>query len=431
MLPDIGADLNFDWGFNTAVVDAVAGPANFGNRPTVGFKNVSIGLGSFFDDFVSPVFGKLQILTAPLQPIVDILETRIKPISDVAGTDVTILSIAGGIGALDQETHDRIDLYAHLISFLNSVPFGGGNTRIDLGDYNVVGLDVRDVAFQLANAGLTAARISATASSQDPQVQQFLEGANALPGGGMSFPIIENPITAINLLIGKPVDFFTYHVPGLNIPPKGFDEFYPLLGPLGVRLQGTVEAHANLDIGYDSSGVVQFASTGDFEDVFNGFFVVDPHGPLATLTGHIAAYGAFNVAFAEAGVGGGLDANLNIFLNDNDSTPGDGKVHLADLNPASCGLFTSSGELGAGLSAYLKVGWGRSARPSRRISRRCRLRTRRRQPASAHSVAEHPAEKDGCGPSDLWQRRPYWAVGRSGVEGGNRVGGFRARTAIH
>ena len=102
--------------------------------------------------------------------------------------------------------------------------------------------------------------------------------------------------------------------------------------------------------------MAKFASTGLPGDILKGFFVVDQPGAEATLTGHLAAFGAFNVVFAEAGVGGGLDANLNIFLNDNDSAPGDGRVHLAELGPGC--LFSTSGEVGAGVSAYLKIGWG-------------------------------------------------------------------------
>ena len=40
-LPNIGTDLSVNWGFNTATVDPGVGIANFGNRPTIEFKNIS------------------------------------------------------------------------------------------------------------------------------------------------------------------------------------------------------------------------------------------------------------------------------------------------------------------------------------------------------------------------------------------------------
>ncbi len=355
VLPDIAADLNLQWSFNQATVDSVAGFAGFGNVPTLAFNNISLGLGSFFSDFVDPVFSAVQTLTDPLQPIVDVLQTRIGFLSDLTGSDVTLLDVAGGVGALSPETKDRLELYSKLITFINSVPSEAGNVRIDLGSYSLGSQDPRTALFQLASAIPQPLRVAAPAGSQNQDLSGFLAGKDALPGGGLAFPIIENPATAINLLFGKPVDFFTYHVPGLDIGPQGFDEFYRIFGPFGVRLQATVEAHAYLDIGYDSTGLSQFATAGDASKIFNGFYVVDRPGPEGTLTANLAAFAAANVVFAEAGVGGGITGNLNGFLNDRDSAPGDGRIHIGDQQG---NLFTLSGDLSAGLSAYLTIGFG-------------------------------------------------------------------------
>ena len=356
VLPNLAADLNVEWGFNNAVVDAGAGPANFGLVPTVAFNHVSLGLGSFFSDFVSPVFSAVQTLTDPLQPIVDVLQTRIGFLSDLAGHDVTLLDVAGGTGAISPETAARLDLYSKLISFINA-PRDGGDVRIDLGDYSLGGQDPRAALFQLVNAAPQALRAAIPLGSQDAGLGSFLDGKTALPGGGLAFPIIENPSTAINLLFGKPVDFFSYHVPGLDIDPQGINYFYRIFGPFGVRLEATVEAHAHLDIGYDSTGLAQFAASGMAKDIFNGFYVVDQPGPEATLTATLQAFAAVNVVLAEMGVGGGITANLNAALNDTDTAPGDGRIHLAQLNN-SCDLIGLSGAVNAGLSAYLTLGWG-------------------------------------------------------------------------
>ncbi len=356
VLPDIAADLNINWGFGNAVVDPAAGNANFGNAPSVAFTHVSLGLGPFFSDFVSPIFDTVQIFTAPLQPIVDVLKTRIGFLSDLTGSDVTLLDVAGGISALSPETKDRLELYTDLIDFINSVPTNSGAVRIDLGDFSLGQADPRAAIFQLANAVPQSIRNVIAPGSQNGDLGSFFAGKNALPGGGLSFPIIENPTSAINLLFGKPVDFFTYHVPGLDIDGLGFDQFYRIFGPFGVRLTATVEAHAFLDIGYDSSGLTQFAASGDAEDIFNGFFVVDQPGAEGTLQAKLEAFAAFNVIFAEAGVGGGIVGNLNAYLNDTDFHPGDGRIHIGELSN-SC-VFTLSGEVTAGLSAYLTVGFG-------------------------------------------------------------------------
>ena len=356
VLPDIAADLSVNWHFANAAVNPALDSTSFGDVPTIAFKNVTLGLSSFFNDFVAPVFDKVQILTEPLQPLVDVLTKPIGFLRELTGEDVSLLDLAGGIGALDQPTKDRLELYGELITFLN-MDFGGGSTRIDLGDFSIGTQDPRGAGFHLVNVVPQPTRVAPSPSNQDPDANTFISAKDGLPGGGLVFPILENPLTAISLLFGKPVDFFTYHVPGLNVPPQGINQFFRLFGPFGVRLQATVEAHAFLDIGYDSSGVTQFATTGDAEDIFNGFYVVNAQGPLATVTASLEAFAAANVGFAELGVGGGITGNLNIFLNDLDSTPGDGRVHLAELSN-DCLIFSLSGEVTAGLSAYLTIDLG-------------------------------------------------------------------------
>ncbi len=356
VLPDIATDLNVDWSFNNSVVDPTAPAEAFGGVPIVAFKNVSVGLGSFFTQFVSPIFDKVQILTAPLQPIVDVLLERVGFLSDLTGSNVTLLDVAGGIGAVDAETAARLELYAHLIDFIDAIPHDPSEVRIDLGDYSLSGQDPRNPLFQLADAVPQSVRSAIAAGAQNGDLNGFLAGRDSLPGGGMSFPIIEDPTTAVNLLFGKPVDFFTYHVPGLDVNGLGFDEFFRIFGPFGVHFTATVEAHAFLDIGYDSTGVTQFASSGNPGDIFKGFYVVDQPGPEATLTAHLEAFAAANVVVAEVGVGGGIVGNLEASLNDTDSVPGDGRIHIGELSN-SC-VFDLSGEVVAGLSVYAKFGWG-------------------------------------------------------------------------
>ncbi|MGZ5511943.1 MAG: hypothetical protein ACXWG7_00995, partial [Chthoniobacterales bacterium] len=356
-LPDIGADLKFNWGFNSATVDPSLGNANFGNIPTVDFDNISLGLGSFFSDFIAPIFSEVQIVTEPLQPIVDAL---LKPIGFLSkiGVTLSLLDIAKLTGEVDPETADRLKLYGTLVSFINAIP-DGGDVRIDLGNYSIGTADPRATGFLLADATPQLLGTLVPPGDQSDVLKEFLKSKNDLPGGGLAFPLIENPTTAINLLFGKSVDFFHYQVPGLDIDRQGIDLFYSLFGPLGVRFVATVEAHLHVTLGYDSSGITQFAQTGDPEDIFNGFYVVDPEGPMGTLTARLQAFAAFNVVFAEAGVGGGLVGNLNGSLNDADATPGDGRIHLAQLNSAQlCDLFSLSGDVTAGLSAYLTIGLG-------------------------------------------------------------------------
>jgi Ca2+-binding RTX toxin-like protein len=365
VLPSIGADLNFAWGFGNAPV--IAGDANtgFGNVPQVALKNIKLDLGSFFSDFATPVLNKVQVVTEPLQPVLDALTQPVPVLVDLAdkadlGNMVpTLLDLMVRAGQVSEADAARLQLLNRIVDFMNSVPSDGGGAKIDLGDFSLGGQDPRAAVFQLANAMPTEVRHAVDAALQNPLLQDFLGDAAGLPGAGLAFPIIQNPQTAIGLLLGKDVDFVTYDAPDFGASGS-INEFFPVAGPLGIRLEGDVSATAKLDFGYDSHGLADFAA-GGFSDpgkIFDGFYVIDQAGPEAIFDADIKASLAVNMIFVEPGVGGGITGHAKINLED--PTPGDNKVRANEVVAGlsdGC-LFDLSGKVTAGVNAYITVGWG-------------------------------------------------------------------------
>jgi hypothetical protein len=78
-----------------------------------------------------------------------------------------------------------------------------------------------------------------------------------------------------------------------------------------------------------------------------------------TLRAAIEAFGSVNLGVASAGVGGGIGATIGLDLSDPND---DGKIrgtefaHTLATNPLC--LFNADGKLTAGLSAFVKVGFG-------------------------------------------------------------------------
>jgi hypothetical protein len=83
----------------------------------------------------------------------------------------------------------------------------------------------------------------------------------------------------------------------------------------------------------------QYVDTGEEGDIFKGFYVSDTvkadgtgdDVPEITLKGALEASAELNVVVASAGVGGGIDANIDFDLNDRD--PKDGKIRFDELTP--------------------------------------------------------------------------------------------------
>lgn len=402
VLPSIGSDFNLLWEFTNSLTDPTQ-PNEFGNIPQVSFNNVTLNLGTFFDNFVSPVFKNIQAITDhfPIQQLVNVLQTRL-PVLDNLGRSfldrtgspgggpdgkVTLLDL---VAIYDPDANlDFIGATSSFIGLINRVPTDIGDLSIDLGSFNLGAADVRTPEFQISDPNQAIPSNIMPVDDIVQQLDDLLQGVNALAGGtatreqieaaknffddpnnsndvtdtaGLQFPLLDQPINAFKLLLNQPVDLFLYDVPQLDFDLT-YSQFFPIIGPLGAEIEGRLLAGIDLDLGFDTTGLVQFNSTGSVDDILNGFFISTPpadnksptgFAPAAFLEASLKAFGAINAGVASAGVGGGILSTLNAFLADDHS---DGRVHLDEVD-LPCFFDPIAGTLTAGLSAFVKVGFG-------------------------------------------------------------------------
>ncbi|MGF1522134.1 MAG: Calx-beta domain-containing protein [Leptolyngbyaceae cyanobacterium] len=370
--PSITTDFNFDWDF----VDQVDpdNPQNLGNKPTIGFNNVTLDLGSFFGNFVTPILDTVQTITEPIEPIVDVLTEDI----DLKLMKFSLLDLAEELGYVDQNERDFIESIAQLIDVINSIP-EGGSTGLNLGGFDFGEFDIRGLNFDLGQVNPNISQpfdVNTEIPANSPEAE-FIAEINKVPGAGLQFPLLTDPLKAFGLLLGKDADLFTYDLPRFDFT-LGYSQFFPIVGPFGIRLGGDVGAALSLPgFGYDTVGLRQFAegadgnsgTADDFSDagqVFDGFYVIDTEEldgtitdiPEVGLTGGLEASAELNAGVVSAGAGGGLYAGVDFDLNDPND---DGKVRTSEFatllqNPLC--LFDVHGDLAARLYAYFKVGAG-------------------------------------------------------------------------
>ena len=128
--PSIGADFHLSWNFDTP--DA---------GPVVSFDNVSLDLGGFLTGILKPILTDIQDVTAPILPVLKILNKDLPGISDISeffgGPAITLLSLAGeAAGAAD---------YGPLFSLISSIEnvvlqfdsFDTQDASIQLGGFSV------------------------------------------------------------------------------------------------------------------------------------------------------------------------------------------------------------------------------------------------------------------------------------------------------
>jgi Ca2+-binding RTX toxin-like protein len=355
--PSVKANLHLDWNMNSADTKA----ATLGSAPTVQFNQVQLDIGTFLSNFVDPVLGKIQTVLKPLQPVIDFLQAPIPVISDLIGHKFTLLDLAG---ISDPTDVAFIKSIAQVVTLIDSIPTDGGNVAIQFGNFDLgAQTDVRTAtASVLQSLNIASSPFADVLDHLDgplaDDAKAFLAGLEGPDSGGLTFPIMNDPAAVFGLFLGKPVDLFHYTMPDLHIS-SSFNEFFPILGPLGVRLKGTGPNDAALDLtahaefGYDIYGLTH-------GNPLEGFFV--QHASVK-LTGGLEADAELNVVVAQAGVGGGITANVDFELHDPSAADdaGTDKVRpseiVTDLQMGPLCIFTISGSLDAFLHAYIKVGF--------------------------------------------------------------------------
>ena len=377
VLPTLFMDLVVKYAITN--YDPMAGLAGLGAIPTIALENIKLDLDSFVD-FLASVFGPLikEIFGSfPLGPLIDVVTAPIPIIDDATralqltsffdkvGSDnvINLLDIAV-IGGADKDILDDFALAFGLIKGIKDFTFKPGerpDVKIDLGSITLFGDDpaqsanLKSLNDNSSSDDLGGAIIHGVTNALDlvksglagplgivPDQKPGLGGVlspliDALSSVGLSIPLLSHPEAALPLLLngfgGPPVDLIVYDVPELFYKAR-YDQFFPIVGPIGLAFGGEFSAGIDVNFGYYTKGLQS-------KDFFDGFYLstpeLQPHdgnhffAPAAKLGVEIDAAAAINVGFAEIAVGGGLAAELSAYFPHGDSLVGGGKLRLSDI----------------------------------------------------------------------------------------------------
>ncbi len=366
--PSLQTDLFIDWQFMLGQSVQL---------PNVEFKDIRLDLGQFFSGFAGKVLEEANNILEPVRPIIDFLSHPVPVVSDLAGGSITMLDFLQLQGGSIAKAAAFIQSVADFDKILQSIPDFGSGKLLNMGgaifDPVTRTFTPTGTAAEVANAVKSLAPANGDFNPED-----FVKTAEQLatePDSKikLGFPILD-PSNLMGLLSGNVVNLFTLEFPTLELDAS-IKKFFPLpvFPVVGVELAGAVNARIDFAFGFDTLGVQQFQQTGEFEDVFNGFYVSDRENADGTgadinevvLTASITAAAALNAGLIKASVGGGLFANINFNLHDGNQ---DGKVRLVELLDntllgAQDGfgpihIFDVDGKLDAGLFATITVGVG-------------------------------------------------------------------------
>jgi len=358
--PRILADFHLGWSWSLS---------EGAGDPVIEFTNLRLDLGTFISDVLGPILEKVQEITQPLQPIIDIVTFELPILSELAGKPITLLDLAEAFGYLDPETREFIEDVVAVIELINSIPTGNGSIYIPLGAFSMLtgedGQMETNPLGNLSDIDLTGAlgslgADSTAGSTQVTQTAGFVGGANAMDG--FSLPWLKNPSEIFGLFVGKPVRLFEWQLPTFAFEFT-YTQKIPIYPPLYAQFGGTIGAYIDIGFGFDTYGIQKFIEGGAKNplQIFEGFYIADYDAegnerPELTLLGEIFAGVSINLGLVEVGVQGGLGVTVEFDLNDVEK---DGRVRalelvaLAQQDPAC--IFDIRGEVYLFLEAFLRV----------------------------------------------------------------------------
>ena len=389
-LPVFKGTFNMTWAFGTGVDIGTFGQSTDFD---ISITDVKLNVGSFIGDFLRPITGELDRFARPLKPVLDVLNAPIpgiKEIAELVGQNPpTMLDLIDLQNGPDSTVLiRRLIVLVDFITALND-PQSAGD--IDLGDLIIK----PEVAKAGALSGAEADKlIDSVISSLPPALAKPIDAikdkvggvladkiGSAQDQGGFSFPAFDNPSSLIGILIGQDVDLVRFDAGKLEAEFSKTFKFGPPIGPLPISVGATVsfKVTGHLQIGYDTRGIRSAISRitnddpsddglfGTIATLLQGVYFDDNKDgvdvPEISLFGSVSVQAALDVLIAEAGIRGGVAANLDLNLHDGGpiGEPAkpedlDGKLRIDEIiraiakNPLC--LFDTNGKLTVFLELY-------------------------------------------------------------------------------
>lgn len=350
IFPQFRTVISVDWALDkTFGEDTVVTPL------TVDFNNVQINLGSVISGFLKPVFTKIDDVLGPVRPVLDFLT------EDLPIINASVLDIADAFGYGQYADFVRaVDWAADMASQVASMPTG--DYWLSIGSFSVTGDSGSSDGGTITPTSAPDFSDSLSGSDADGSTKTFL--TSAVSGNTYFHLDILEPTTIFGLLMGQNETLVSFAIPDLEASAS-YSEFFPVFGPLGMRIGGTVGARLHIGFGYDTYGIREAQETGNYSYLLDGFYLTNrqnadgsgPVVPTVTFFLGLSAAAECNLGIARGGVSGGLNGQMDLTLVDPND---DGKIRMTELwyeiqDPRK--LFDIHIEITAEVKWYLTIGF--------------------------------------------------------------------------
>ncbi|AII43460.1 hypothetical protein KR100_08810 [Synechococcus sp. KORDI-100] len=381
------------------------------------FDNIRLDLGTFITNMARPIVNQVDELLKPIYPV-----------NDALNGDTFIFGRMGLTDQFDRNSDGQVSpielavVFADFMSqsspnnrrarnllrgleatelFLNTMNSVIGLVRdlrsvsesenfyVDFGDYKLsdfraddadavipdakdspsddINLNT-DTQEQAQRGGTPDDQNDSSDSEPDSGSSTFGNIMNRLDQLGFNIPLLDDPFTAVNLLLDRPVDLFTWTMPDMAME-AGVEQSFPIWGPLQGLIRGGLTADAAFGFGYDTHGLREWANSSfdlnQAHRAFDGFYVSDRNSDDQDidefgLTANMNIGPMLSTFVADVAVTGGLEAGASLDLLDVGEIAGtdDGRIRTHEIqerihNPLE--LFEFTGGLSATVDFLVRV----------------------------------------------------------------------------
>ena len=371
-LPHYSVEFRLAWALVDRETETLHDVDPLDKIPVVEFNNITLHVGEFLSNFIGPVLYGCQLAMKPTKPIRDFLNEPMPIISDLAENDITLIEIVTAAAGPYGELIDALNRLSQAVDNANAF---SGDIAFNFGSFELGG-DLRLYNKLEESAENIIDNLNALTDVVDIGLNEddfgFMTGQGGNTPSGLSFPILTDMGEVVNLLLGGDARLVEFNLPALAFD-FDYSMSFPIFPPfLNAGIGGSFDFGIQFGFGYDTYGIRQFADSGDFADLSQGFYISD-HAetgtdyPEAWLHANISASAFAGVGgLIEAGVRGGIRAAIDIDFHDVDPDGDgpqqpDGRIRFAELqqrlatgNPFC--IFDAQGSLDAYFEAYVWIG---------------------------------------------------------------------------
>ncbi len=362
--------------------------------PTIGVSNLKVDLDSYLgivgDTFkdINELFGTgalgtmIDIAVAPV-PVLNSIAHKIPgmvglldQVGSLSGGGDGIITIGDLAATANSSLKDQLTTFYQALALIQQIrkiegaTTGGGD--VDFGG----GTLINGVLASTSDPAAIVADLKAKLTGiLPPELVNFFSDidVSGIPGlgpdqdkagKGFEFGLFEHPEDILKILLtNDPVDLVKFDVPAFNLD-QSYGGFFPLLGPLGIKLEGRIKVNVDVDVGYDTKGLIDhdfthgfFVNTGNATPVATPY--INPEGlnylPVGTLATTLT--GGAGVGFAGASLTADADFNFGVYAYFKAAEFSDGKYRPAK-DGFDCIFEPLGGTAGIAFNISIEIGFG-------------------------------------------------------------------------